>query len=179
MTDIEQDVMNDVPGVHLFAKLGLSIESLTAEIKKNNDREQGRLARLPNYQAFEQATQPGDVTRIIDFGTPQAGRVWIVRLLVAVASGLATNAAVVTWYVGQSVGAAAGLAAGTLPPNWVRWQFPSVPGFQNFTSDVFKVLPNQHLFAGVTAIAGGTVINTIAMANDQPLYAQSGPVAVE
>jgi hypothetical protein len=177
MTDIEQDVTEDAPGVHLFAKLGLSIESLAAQVRRSNTLEQQRLSRLPNLISIERASVPGAATTdVIDFGSPQPGRTWIVRLLMAIANPVAANAAVVTWYVGQNVG---GNAPGMLPGTMARWQFPSVPGFQTFTSNVIQLLPQQHLLAGLTGIPGGSNISLAAVVNEQLFYAQSTAVAVE
>jgi hypothetical protein len=165
------------PGFDLFANFHLAITDLTKEIRKANRSEQRRLASLPNYVALSKMSSPGAATTDFqDLGSPQPGRCWIVRLLVAIASPDAANAAKVTWYVGNIM---PGPAAGQLPITMARWQFPSVPGFQNFTSDVFKVFPQEHLIAGLTGIPASSNIALTACVNDQPIWAQAGPVAVE
>lgn len=169
--------VDDNPLVALFAKFDLSINSLTRQVARANQLEQQRLAALPNYLPIARMSSPGAaVVDFQDFQGPQPGRIWVVRLLAAVAQPLAANAALVTWYVGQNM---PGPAAGMMPSTMARWQFPSVPGFQNFTSDVIKVLPGERLIAGLTGIPASSQIALIAAINDQPLYAQSFPVAVE
>ena len=169
-------VVEDNHLIDLFAKLHLSIDTLSKKVQRQIDDEQKRLAGLPNYIALGRMSTPGAaVTDIQDFGGPQPGRQWVVRLLVAVASPLAANASVVSWYVGQVM---PGPAAGMLPATMTRWQFPSVPGFQNFTADVVKLFPNEHLIAGLTGIPASSSIALIAAINDEPLYAATHAVAI-
>jgi hypothetical protein len=180
MTDSVDDVFDNPepqPGFDLFAKFGLALGKLTDELVEHRRMEQQRLARLPIYIGLARMSSPGAaVTDLVDFQGPQPGRMWVVRLLTALASPLAANVAVVTWYVGQIM---PGPAAGMLPSTMAVWQFPSVPGFQNFTSDVIKVMPGEHLIAGLTAIPAASNIALKAAINDQPLFAQRGAVAVE
>src|SRR5882724_2955568 len=180
MTDISDDVETrdpDSPGFDAFAKFGLAINSLTDELKLQRRMEQNRLAQLPNYIALARMSSPGaNVTDIVDFLGPQPGRVWVVRLLLALASPLGANAAVVTWYVGQIM---PGPAAGQLPSTMGVWQFASVSNYQNFTSDVIKVYPGEHLIAGLTGVPAASNIALKAAINDQPLYAQNTVAAVE
>lgn len=293
MTAPESDVdfLDQDGGLNLFAKFKLSIDTLTSAIEKNTLKtiraEQFRLAQLPNYIPLARMSSVGaGTTDIQDFGGPQPGRVWVVRLLAAFGSPLsapvtpvynsasatfgaglanslalpvsfesitgfsvnfqggaapvsgqiavtnvvggslfylvtvpttglnfqinypnplpstgvapvvnvpamaagpysitvygtysnATAGAVVTWYSGQVM---PGPAAGQLPSTMARWQFANLPGTQNFTSDVFKVMPGEHLIAGLTGIPINTNNALIAAVNDQPLYAQGFPVAVE
>lgn len=177
MTDVEDDVAQDTPGVHLFAKLGLSIESLAAELKKTNDREQRRLASLPINYPMQQFSQPGAaVTDIKDFGGPQPGRVWMVRQLTAFATPVAANAATVSWYVGQVM---PGNAAGQLPINMKRWEFTSLPGEQNFNANVLVVRNGEHLIAGLTAIPASSSITLNVVITDQPAWAARFGVAAE
>src|SRR5262249_12580896 len=61
----------------------------------------------------------------------------------------------VTWYVGQKM---PGPTAGILPPGFIRWQFPSIPGFKDLSGDQVRVQPNQRLVAGVTGLPVGTNI---------------------
>ena len=169
MTDIETDVAEETPGFHLFAKLGVSLESLAGEVKKINDREQRRLAGLPVNYPFQKLSQPGAaVTDIQDFGGPQPGRVWIVRLLSAFASPVAANAASVSWYVGQVM---PGDAAGQLPITMKRWEFTSLPAAEKFTSDVLTLRNGEHLIAGLIGIPAASRIALNAVVNDQPAWA--------
>lgn len=293
MTAPESDVdFLDQDGLNLFAKFKLSIDTLTSAVEKNTLKairaEQFRLAQLPTYIPLARMSSVGaGTTDVQDFGGPQPGRVWVVRLLAAFGSPLSTLSpapvynsvsatfgaglanslalpvsfesitgfsvnfqggaaavsgqiavtnivggslfylvtvpvggkdftvtypnplpstgvapvvnvpamaagpysitiygtysnqspgATVTWYSGQVM---PGPAAGQLPSTMARWQFANLPGTQNFTSDVFKVMPGEHLIAGLTGIPINTNNALIAAVNDQPLYAQGFPVAVE
>jgi hypothetical protein len=165
------------PILDLFARFDLSINSLAREVKKANQLEQQRLASLPNYIALSRMSSPGAaVTDVKDFDGPQPGRYWVVRLLTAIASPDAANAAKVTWYVGQSM---PGPAAGQLPSTMARWQFPSVPSFQSFTSDVIKVFPGERVLAGLTGIPASSNIALSIAVNEQPIWAQKYVAAVE
>lgn len=170
------DDVNESNGLNLFAKFELAIKGLTGAIEESNRNaqrsEQQRMSSIPRYISFSKMSVPGAaVTDVQDFGGPQPGRQWVVRLLMAVAAPLAANASIVTWYVGQVM---PGPAAGMLPPTMTRWQFPSVPNYQNFTSDVIKVLPGEHLIAGLTGIPASSLIALTVAINDQPLWSATG-----
>lgn len=173
---IDEEIDTDSPGglFDLFAKVHIAIDGLTDEIKKTRQAEQRRLAMLPNYVPFSRMSNPSGVTDIIDFGGPQPGRQWVVRLLSAVASPLAANAALVTWYVGQIM---PGPAAGMLPASMARWQFDSVPAFKNFTGTVIKIMPGEHLIVGLTAVPAASFIAINAAVEDAPLYDASRVVS--
>lgn len=165
------------PLLEMFGKFDISIGNLTQEMRRAYLQEQQRLANLPVNIPFSKMSSPGAATTDIqDFGGPQAGRQWVVRLLVALASPLAANASVVTWYVGQNT---PGPAAGMLPATMGVWQFASVPGFQNFTTDVIKVQPGEHLIAGLTGVPANSNIALKIIVNDQPLFGAGSAVAVE
>lgn len=176
MTDIEDAVTEDAPGFHLFAKLGLAIESLAEQVKKANDNEQRRLNALPINYPQQRMSNPAGTTDIVDFGGPQPGRFWIVRLLTAFASPVAANAAVVSWYVGQVM---PGDAAGQLPLNMKRWEFPSLPGQVSFTSNVVTIRNGEKLIAGLTAVPASSRIYLNATVNDEPAWAARFAVAPE
>lgn len=174
MSDFSVD--DDEASIKVFADLSLAVGDLTSELKKARLKEQARLASLPINIPFSRMSQPAGATDIQDFGGPQPGREWIVRLLIAIASPIGANAAVVTWYRGQIM---PGPAAGQLPATMAFWQFSSVPGFQNFTSDVIKVRANERLIAGLTGVPGSSSIALSVVVNDQPSFGQGLPVAVE
>lgn len=170
------DTESDGKLFELFANFKLSLDTLNKQLKRQYDQEQARLASLPDYIGLSRMSTPGAaVTDLQDFGGPQPGRQWIVRLIAAFASPLAANATVVTWYIGQIV---PGPAAGMLPSTMAKWQFPSVPGFQNFTSDVLKLFPGEHLIAGLTGIPASSNISLSASINDEPLKSARQAVAV-
>lgn len=168
------------PFAELFGSFNLSLNSLTDELRRGRvqrDRDEQRsLENLPRqialYQQSTYATGSVATTDLLDFGSPVAGRQWEIRLL-AVISALSTGfvtmgTTVTTWYTGQKM---SGAATGILPLGFVRWQFPSVPNFNEFSGDQFKVLPQEHLYAGLTGIpAAPTSIMAIAVVNDLPLY---------
>jgi len=171
--DTEED--EEAQGLNLWAKFNLAIQGLTGAIEEANKlarKDQRRMADIPRYVTFSDMSIPGAATfDVSDFGGPQPGRQWVVRLLVAVASPLAANASVVSWYVGQIM---PGPAPGMLPPTMLRWQFGSVPGIQSFTSDVIKILPGEHLIAGLTSVPAASVVTLTVAINDQPLWATVG-----
>lgn len=159
--DAEGDT--DSAFLNLFGKLTASVDSLSATIDKQMRREQWKLANVPVSIPLVQQTT-GAATQIIDFGSPQSGREWVIRLLSAITPSLSTNAAIVTWYIGQNIPSAAGI----LQAGMAIWQFNGAPNFQNFTSDVFHVKPSEHLLVGIT---GGTApIVLRANINDEILY---------
>lgn len=165
------------PLLSAFANLSVSLDSTTKVLRENQRIEQQRLAMLPVNYRFAKMSSPGAATTDIqDFGGPQPGRQWVVRLLAAFASPLANNAALVTWYIGQNT---PGPAAGMLPATMGIWQFPSVPGFQNFTTDIHKVYWGEHVIAGLTGIPASSNIALILTVNDQPAFAAGGAVALE
>ena len=173
-TDDTQDTDSDGGlSLKVFADLSLAIGELRDQTKALR-KEQARLAAQPNVVTFEQmAISAAGGSMVVDMGGQAcpAGRMWVVRLFGVVASPFAANASVLTWYIGQNI---PGPAAGQLPATWSRWQ-QNVPNFQNFTSNVHTVMPNQRLLAGLTAMPASTSLALIAVVNDLPLH---GPLSV-
>jgi len=168
---------DDSPGLSVFADFKLSLDNLCDRMDRAYRDEQVRLSMLPNYVTVERMSSPGAaVTDIVDFGGPQPGREWDVRLLSAFASPLAANTSQVTWYVGQIV---PGPGAGMLPSTNGRWFFASVPAVQTFSSRVLMVKPGQKVFAGLVGVPANSFIGMSLSFNDQPAYSQRRSVAVE
>jgi hypothetical protein len=163
----DAEASSDSGLINLFAKFTASVDSLATQVAKANRIEQAKLAHVPNTIPFSRVSQPSGTFDIQDFGGPQPGREWVVRLLVAVAQPLAANAALVTWYVGQNM---PGPAPGMLPASMARWQFSSVPGLQNFTSDVIHIKFGEKLYAGLTGVPASSIIWLTAAINDELLY---------
>lgn len=163
------------PGLHFFANLSASLETLAGEVKRANDREQSRLARLPINIPFSQLSNGVSPTNIIDFGGPQPGREWDVRFLAAYASPVAANAAVVSWYVGQNM---PGDAAGQLPITMKRWEFSALPGQEKFNTSLLVVQSGEHLLAGLTNIPASSRIGLTVVVADQPRSSARMPVAL-
>ena len=173
-TEVNEDSSNAL--VNLFAKFNLSIDRLSDRIDRQNQLEQRRLAGMPNGITFPRLSLiPAGGTDVVEFNGPPPGRVWIVRMLGAIASPLGANASVVTWYVGQNM---PGPAVGQLPATMARWQFATVPAFQNFTADVIRIKSGEHLIAGITGAPAGSSLALIAAVNDQPEYI-GAPVTIE
>lgn len=171
---------NDSPLLDVLAKIHVTlngIQRVQADQYIAWRKEQQRLAQLPLNIPLSTIVTPGAATTALyDFGGPQPGRQWVFRLITAFASPLAANASVVTWYVGQ-IGP--GPAAGQLPATMAVWQFASVPAQQNFTTDVVKVQPGEHVIAGFTGVPASSQIAIRLTINDQPILGASGAVAVE
>lgn len=167
--DADVETAGPEPGawLDLFGKLKVSLDGVASQLAQANRREQEALRHVPVTIDLDRQSNPGAaVTDLQDFGGPQPGREWKVRVLSAVAVPLAANAAVVTWYVGQIM---PGPAAGMLPPSMVKWQFASVPNFEDFSS-VITVKNGEHLIAGLTGIPAASVISLGATIDDQILY---------
>ena len=168
---------SEEPGLQIFARVGLAIESLSAEMAKNYDREQRRLASLPiNYPRSLLSNPGAAVTDIQDFGGPQSGREWHVRLLTAFASPVGANAAVVSWYVGQNM---PGDAAGQLPVTMKRWEFTTLPMAEKFNTNLLVVRAGEHLIAGLTSIPAASRIALGAVIADLPEWASRFAVSTE
>lgn len=172
MTDIADDVLPEEtekpPGtLDFFAKFGLVLNDLTEQVKTANRIEQQKLDRVPNYVPLSQISIPGAaVFDVVDFGGPQTGRCWHVRMLNALTSPVAANATIVTWYVGQRM---TGPAPGMLPASMARWQFASTPAFEDFGPDMIKIVPGEHLIAGLTEVPALTVLSLTAIIHDLPM----------
>lgn len=151
----------------LFGKLSVSLDSVTSQLKEQFRREQEALRHVPVTIDLDRMSQPGAaVTDLQDFGGPQPGREWKVRVLSAIAVPLAANATIVTWYVGQIM---PGPAAGMLPATMAKWQFTSVPAFEDFSS-ALTIKNGEHLIAGLTNIPASSTIALGASIDDQLLY---------
>lgn len=177
--DIEGNagVDRDSALLDLLGKIHIGLNDQAKQLAKQNRLEQIRLASLPDHYSTSRVSQPGaGVTDLQDFGGPQPGRQWVVRLLSSVPQPIAANAAVVTWYVGQIVPTP---TAGQLPSTMARWQFASALSFQSFTSDIIKVNSGEHLIAGLTGIPASSIIALNMSVNDQPSFAATKAVAFE
>jgi len=171
-----EEINTETPGFRLFAKIGLALDSISARAKAEQDRDQRRLNALPVYQVINRFnTVPSVATEIVSFDGPENGREWHVRLLTAFASPVASNAATVSWYVGQQV---PGDAAGQLPVTMKRWEFTTIPGQVAFSSSVFVVRAGDNLLAGLTGVPAASRIALTAYIQDQPLWAERYSVAV-
>lgn len=82
-------------------------------------------------------------------------------------NGVTTTAApVVTFSAGQIAGA---LAPGVLPPGQARWQFTTVPSWENFSADQLLLHFGEKLIVGATGIPAGLSITPVAVINDIPV----------
>jgi hypothetical protein len=165
--DADASAGRDNALLDLVGKLHIGINSLSKQLERFLT-EQMRLNQQPRNVPLEILSQPGAATfDIKDFGGPQPGREWVVRNLSAVASPLAANAALVTWYVGQVM---PGPGNGMLPPTMARWQFASVPAFQAFGGNTITIRNGQHLIAGLTGVPASSSIALVATINDQSAF---------
>lgn len=99
------DSQDDGAIVDLFAKLNVSISTLSSQVKAQNDRERARLMDLPrSFMLPYSLTVDSNGRGIQAIGGPQPGREWIIREITAVDSN----------YLGQQpTGASNTGAAGT------------------------------------------------------------------
>jgi hypothetical protein len=167
----------------MFAGFSLGISGLTDEVKRlngfNDDQVAASRRNLPRQIPLIQEAVNGNPATILDFGSPSAGRKWEIRILGAVAvtsgagGGFVTMATCVqTWYIGPKMQGIVGMPPGVSNPMNIRWQFPSIPNFDNYSGDQIQVLPNEELQLGLTGIpVNPTQIYGIAVVNDMPLYA--------
>lgn len=148
----------------LLAKIHVGINDSVVEMRKANENEQRRLASIPNNVVISRGSQ-ATTTDLLDFGGPQPGRQWSVRLLVGVSNDGTNNATVATWYVGPKVPV---IAAGILPGTMVRYQMPSLPSVQKFGGEII-VQPNERLMVGLTGIPASSSLAFSAAIDDQIL----------
>jgi hypothetical protein len=161
-----------------MVKLGLSLDGISAGISTMNKRaereNQLKLAAFPRSEAL--FSPPFVAAGFYDFGGPQLGRHWEVRLAGVVGIVTPANNAwvvggtppVVTFYEGLLMTGIA-MAPGILPAGLVKWQFNALPAFDNFSGDQFIIHENQHLLVGVTTVPATTALTCIATINDFPI----------
>lgn len=160
-----------------MVKLGLSLDGISAGISQINRRaereNQQRLEAFPRPLAL--FSPPFTAAGFFDFGGPQLGRHWEVRLAGVVGLSTASNVwvvggtpPVVTFYEAKLMTGLA-LALGILPLGLVKWQFNALPAFDNFSGDQFIIHENQNLIVGVTNIPATTALTCIATINDFPI----------
>jgi hypothetical protein len=143
----------------IAAKLSLSLNGFTEEMRKQREqdvlKEQHRLANQPNYipftgSAFLNAASAG----IVDFGTPQDGRVWTVRQLISAEGGQENNPVEGNTAMG-TVTFAAGATASVSPPFFTRY----VTGFDVTVSAATAGAPISTVT--LSGVAGGPITWTI------------------
>jgi len=174
VSDLSADVSLDIGAgnggliADLLGKIHLGINDVATQMAKQYAEEQKRLAGLPNYYTISRQTQAATAD-LLDFGSPQNGRTWIVRLLTGFSNDLTANASVATWYVGQRITTAAGVSIVTN----ARWQFTSLPSMQKFSGEI-QLQPNEHLLVGITGIpASSNLVFNVAIEDnvlDDALY---------
>lgn len=174
--EYDETIPEEGPGFHLFAKFGLAIESMAAELRKASDREQRRLMALPINYPLNRLSNLAVATDVLDFNGPQPGRIWHVRLLTAYATPVGANATTISWYVGQIM---PGDAVGQLPVNMKRWEFTSLPGDDDFSPGVIVVRNGEKLIAGLTGIPASSRISVTAVIADEPEWAARFAVTSE
>ncbi len=159
------DADSDSALLDLFGKIRVGVETLVSQQARAEQREQEALQRLPVVSTIERFVDNITGTTIVEFDGPMPGRQWHVRMLSGVASPLAANASLVTWYVGQRM---PGPAAGMLPSTMARWQFAALPAFEDFSKLTMVIYPGQRLIAGLTGVPAASNIALTATINDYP-----------
>lgn len=151
----------DTPGAaeawaHLRLKVGQISDHLAADRAR---RDRALPIRGPLVKA---GTVPAAGPLVLDLGAPAMGRRWDLRnLSVSDAADVGTAAAgAADVYVGTP------LAYG--PMAW-RWQLPTLPAVEKFSSDQIAVIPGDHLLVVVTTGTAGQVLMARADVLDYPL----------
>lgn len=139
----------------IAAKLSLSLDGFTSQMRKKSERErlseQQRLANQPNYIPFSGSSLVNSNSAgIIDFGTPQDGRVWTVRQLISAESGQENNQVEGNTAMG-TVTFAAGATASVSPPFFTRY----VTGFDVTLSAATAGAPLSTVT--LSGVAGGPI----------------------
>jgi hypothetical protein len=165
--DADANAGRDNALLDILGKIHIGVNNLTAELQQSFLKEQARLSTQPRAISLERSSQPSGTFDLIDFGGPQPGREWVLRLLTAFAQPLAANVAVVTWYVGQRM---PGPANGMLPVTMAKWQFPSCPGQATFGANMITIRNGQNLIAGLTGVPASSTIALVAGVSDQPAF---------
>lgn len=163
----------------MFAGFSLGLSGLTDEVKKlNSHNERQTIAgrrNLPRQIPIVRESVSATTIDLLEFGDgPQPGRKWEIRILgvysVRSDTGVYVTMAttVGTWFVGQKAGS---LTAAILNPLQIRWQFASVPAFNDYSGDQLQVLPGEKLYLGLTGIpAAPTQIYGLAIVDDMPNF---------
>lgn len=167
MIDDDENVTGGL--LEAVGNIQLTIGNISEEMKRQRRlTEQQRLAAIRNYVPLSgQTTLDASGGGIVDFGTPQDGRVWVIRQVGSSVQGsenvTPTAAAVVTWYIGSLLP-----NRGTVTSQWIE-NHNTLPQKSTYTSDIYQVRKQEHLFAVVTGGTTGALIVCVARINDEPL----------
>lgn len=149
----------------IFADFGLTLGSIRDEVKRANQIAlvQARLARQPNPITWSRAVALGTGgVGVVDFGTPQDGRIWTIRQLMASGQGVEQFTAGV---VEANTSAFAAGAAGSVglpsgPPNGVT-QY--ITGFVVTIGNASAGTPQSTVT--LNNVSGGPIVYTIEQSN--------------
>jgi hypothetical protein len=148
MSDVDDTGDDSTGGFNLkvFADLGIKLGTLADELGKRNRLDQARIRMNPRYIPIERMSSQATATDLVDFGGPEDGLIWTVKLLIAAQSPDPTvaNVAKVYWSVGQR----GALAATSLR----AIMNAGLPAIQDFGSARIELRANQNLIANLSAI---------------------------
>lgn len=147
------------------AAIGRLATTITTEMMR---AEQRRLMLIPNPVAMEGLLTPGAATTALwNFGTPQMGRKWELRLwsLDSQPDGsntsnflLLVGANTVAAQVGQQV---TGFPAAAVLTTSMRWRFNQAPNQKDFSGSVITIKAGQNL---MVACLGAPALTNVSIA---------------
>jgi hypothetical protein len=158
--------VEDIPGVLKYIKN--VFERFTAENERQQKEHRYHMrqilkSRQPTYAPINSSvTLDSNGNGIMDFGGPQVGRRWVVRMVAFSDAGsyfTTMGSAKVTLCVGQNVN-------NNITTNMVRWPFGTVPNAQSFGADQMWVVPRDHVLMSVTGGNSGQSIQGVIHIQD-------------
>lgn len=160
----------------IFADFGVTLGSIRDEVKRASQIAllQARLARQPNPITWSRAVALGaGGVGMVDFGTPQDGRIWTIRQLMASGQGVEqfTAGVVEANTTAFAAGAAGSVGLPSGPPNGVT-QF--ITGFVVSIDDA--AVGNPISTVTLNNVSGGPISYTIQQSNTAgTLFTQNFP----
>lgn len=126
-------------------------------------RQQAQAAQAAYAPQFATGTIPSSGNLILDFGGPQQGRRWVVRMVTYSDAGSfwnSTSGAKFTVCTGLSMG------TGIVAPQMVRWASAAGPNCTSFSADQMWIIPNDHVLLSVTGGTSGQNISATLWIQD-------------
>lgn len=173
-------------GIDLSASFDAAIGRLERVLVTQMQRqEQERLARIPNTIVGEGLLSPGAATTALwNYGTPQMGRRWEVRLWTLDSQPDGSNTSNFLLLVGNPTvpgpvgGPISGFVAGAILTSQMRWRFNAAPNFKDFGGSQISVRAGQYLMVACLGAPANTNVNSNIAFDDMADQSARGSVAV-